>query len=121
MDASTSQSLGPILTALHDAAIVVLYLVTSVGGTILAVLLYRSQLVPRWIAVLGLIGYPVLFVGCILDLFGVADVTKGAGLVAVAPGGLFELILPIWLLAKGFSSSSQALPGKDDRQIERTR
>jgi len=121
MDASTSQSLGPILTALHDAAIVVLYLVTSVGGTILAVLLYRSQLVPRWIAVLGLIGYPVLFVGCILDLFGVTDVTKGAGLVAVAPGGLFELILPIWLLAKGFSSSSQALPGKDDRQIERTR
>jgi hypothetical protein len=121
VDASTSQSLGPILKALHDEAIVVLYLVTSVGGTILAVLLYRSLLVPRWIAVLGLIGYPALFVGCILDLFGVTDVTKGAGLIAVAPGGLFELILPIWLLAKGFSSSGQALPGKGVPQIQRTR
>src|ERR1035437_1157869 len=94
--------------------------ISRVGGTILAVLLYRSRLVPRWIAVLGLIGYPVLFVGCILDLFGVTDVTKGAGLIAVAPGGLFELILPIWLLAKGFNSSSQALPGKDDPQIVKT-
>jgi hypothetical protein len=51
IDASTSQSLGPILKALHDEAIVVLYLVTSVGGTIFAVLLYRSRLVPRRLAV----------------------------------------------------------------------
>jgi len=120
IDASTSHSLGPILKAVHDQAIVVLYLVTSVGGTILAVLLYRSNLVPRWIAVLALIGYPMLFVGCVLDLFDVTDVTKGAGLVAIAPGGLFELILPIWLLAKGFNSSAQALPGQDDPQIAKT-
>jgi len=121
VDASTSQSLGPILKALHDLAIVVLYLVTSVGGTILAVLLFRSNLVPRWIAVLALIGYPMLFVGCVLDLFDITDVTKGAGLVAIAPGGLFELILPIWLLAKGFNSSAQALPRKDDPQFAKTR
>ena len=121
IDASTSHSLGPILKAVHDQAIVVLYLVTSVGGTILAVLLYRSQLVPRWIAVLALIGYPMLFVGCVLDLFDVTDVTKGAGLIAIAPGGLFELILPIWLLAKGFNSSAQALPGKGDPQVAKTR
>jgi Domain of unknown function (DUF4386) len=119
--ASTSASLGPILKALHDQVIVVvLYLVTSVGGVILSVLLYRSLLVPRWIAVLGLIGYLVLFVGGVLDLFAVTDVTKGAGLIAVAPGGLFELILPIWLLVKGFNPSSQALPGIDDRQIVKT-
>jgi len=120
LNASSSQSLGPILKATHDLAIVVLYLVTSVGGTILAVLLYRSRLVPRWIAVLALIGYPVLLVGCVLDLFGVTDVTKGAGLVAVAPGGIFELILPIWLLVKGFSSSVQVLPGQDVPQVVRT-
>ena len=121
IDASTSHSLGPILKAVHDQAIVVLYLVTSVGGTILAVLLYRSNLVPRWIAVLALIGYPMLFVGCVLDLFDVTDVTKGAGLIAIAPGGLFELILPIWLLAKGFNSSVQVVPDKRAPQIVRTR
>ena len=121
IDASTSQSLGPILKALHDQAIVVLYLVTSMGGTILAVLLYRSRLVPRWIAVLALIGYPMLFVGCVLDLFDVTDVTHGAGLLAIAPGGLFELILPIWLLAKGFNPPSQAQPSHEAPQLVRTR
>jgi hypothetical protein len=39
--------------------------------------LYRSRLVRRSIAVLGLVGYPVLFVGCVLDMFDVPDVTKG--------------------------------------------
>jgi hypothetical protein len=105
VDASSSQSLGAVFKGLHDVAIVVLYLVTSVGGTILAVLLLRSHLVPRPLAVLALIGYPVLFVGCVLDMFGATDVTQGAGALAIAPGGLFELILPIWLLARGFSHS----------------
>jgi hypothetical protein len=66
-------------------------------------LLYRSKLVPRPLAVLGLIGYPVLLAGAVLAMFGVIDVTQGAGMLAMLPGGLFELILPIWLLAKGFS------------------
>jgi hypothetical protein len=103
VDAASSQSLSSVFKGLNDVVIVVLYLVTSVGGTILAVLLLRSHLVPRPIAILGLIGYPVLFAGCVLDMFGATDVTVGSGLLAVVPGGLFELILPIWLLAKGFS------------------
>jgi hypothetical protein len=103
VDAGSSQSLSTVFKGLNDVAIVVLYLVTSVGGTILAVLLLRSHLVPRPLAVLALIGYPVLFVGCVLDMFGATDVTAGSGLLAIAPGGVFELILPIWLLAKGFS------------------
>jgi len=70
---------------------------------ILAYLLYRTRLIPRWIAILGVIGYPVLLIGTVFDLFNVIDVTQGAGLVFVVPGGLFELILPIWLLAKGFA------------------
>jgi hypothetical protein len=79
------------------------YLFTGASGGIFAFLLYRSRLVPRPLAVLGLIGYPVLLAGAVLAMFGVTDVTQGAGLLAVVPGGLFELILPIWLLAKGFS------------------
>ena len=40
-------------------------------------------------------------------LFDLTDVTQGAGVLAVAPGGLFELILPIWIFAKGFTTSGQ--------------
>jgi hypothetical protein len=108
VNAAAAQTLGPVLKSVHDVGIVVLYLVTSVGGTIFAFLLYRSQLVPRPLSVLGLIGYPVLLVGSVLAMFGATDLTQGAGLLAVVPGGLFELILPILLLVKGFSHPAAA-------------
>jgi hypothetical protein len=113
IDASASQSLGSLVRSLHDVSIVLLYLVTSVSGTIFTFLLYRSRLVPRPIATLGLIGYPILVAGAVLDMFGVLDVTQGVGLVTIVPGGLFELILPIWLLVKGFShpTTTQAPTG----------
>jgi len=103
LDAGASSGLAALLQAQHGVAILMIYLVTSAGGMCMAVLLYRSRLIPRWIAVLGLVGYPSLLIGCALDLFDVVDVTQGVGLVALVPGGLFELILPIWLLAKGFA------------------
>lgn len=108
VDVSASQPLGSLLQAQHDVAIVMVYLITSVAGGILAFLLYQTRLIPRWLAVLGVIAYPVLFVGAVLDMFDVVDVTQGAGLLAVIPGGLFELILPIWLLAKGFTTREPA-------------
>ena len=103
VDAAASQSLGSLLKALHDATLVLLYLFTGASGIIFAFLLYRSRLAPRPLAILGLIGYPVLLAGAALAMFGVIDVQQGTGMLAMLPGGLFELLLPIWLLAKGFS------------------
>jgi len=54
------------------------------------------------LAILGLITYPTLLAGSILDMFNVVDVTQGIGMVALVPGALFEFILPVWLLVKGF-------------------
>ena len=69
----------------------------------MATLLYRSRLIPQWLAILGLVTYPTLLVGSILDVFNVVDVTQGIGLVALAPGAVFEFVLPIWLIVKGFN------------------
>jgi hypothetical protein len=83
------------------------YIPTGIGGLILTYLLFVSRLVPRPIAVLGIVGYASLLLGVLLDLLGVLDIVTGAGLVLVAPGGLFEfVVLPIWLVAKGFSSTA---------------
>ena len=87
-------------------ALQLIYLFNGMAGGLFAVLLFRSRLVPRWIAVLGLIGYPVLLVGTLLAIFGVTDVTQGVGMVSVVPGALFELIFPIWLLARGSADSN---------------
>ena len=85
------------------------YLPTGVGGLILTYLLFVSRLVPRPIAVLGGVGYSALLLGVPLDLLGVLDMNAGAGMALFAPGGLFELVLlPIWLIAKGFAPTAAA-------------
>jgi hypothetical protein len=79
------------------------YIPTGIGGVILNYLLFKSKMVPRPISVLGLIGYCLLLLVVPLDLVSAIDADSGAGLVLLTPGGLYEfLILPIWLIARGF-------------------
>jgi hypothetical protein len=83
------------------------YLPTGAGGIILTYLLFVSRLVPRPIALLGLVGYVSLTLGVPLDLLGVLDLNAGPGLLLVVPGGLVELMfLPVWLIARGFASTA---------------
>lgn len=103
VQASALRPLGALFRAQYQVTLVVVFLVTAGAGTILATLLYRSRLIPRWIAMLGLIGYPVMLVGTVLYMFDLIDMLQGAGTAAAAPVGLFELILPIWLIARGFN------------------
>ena len=79
------------------------YIPTGIGGLILNYLLFVSRIVPRPISVLGFIGYTLLLLTVPLDLLGAVDEGSGAGFVMLAPGGLYEfVVLPIWLIAKGF-------------------
>jgi hypothetical protein len=106
--ASSFQTLGAVLLALRHWTWWLVYLINGVATLTLAFLLYRSILVPRFLSVLGLIGGVALLAGTALSLFGLMDIDHGAGLFFVLPGGLFELILPIWLFVKGFNPSAIA-------------
>jgi hypothetical protein len=103
VDGSASSSLGALLQAQHHVAILMIYIATSAAGICMATLLFRSRLIPRWLAILGLVTYPTLLAGSVLDMFNVVDMTQGVGLVALVPGALFEFILPVWLIVKGFN------------------
>ena len=79
------------------------YIPTGIGGLILNYLLFKSRLVPRPISALGFMGYSLLLLVVPLDLVGAVDADAGGGLAMLAPGGGYEfLILPIWLIARGF-------------------
>lgn len=87
-----------------DASVLPVYAVSGAAGLVLSSALWTSKLVPRNLSMLGLVGYPVFLIGTILAMFNLIDVTHGAGMLALVLGGLFELILPIRLFAKGFAS-----------------
>ena len=69
----------------------------AAGCVALCALLYRTRLIPRFLSISGLIGYPILMVGAIAEVFGIH-----IGLLLTIPGMFFELVLPFWLFAKGF-------------------
>jgi hypothetical protein len=102
VDRAASTTLGALLQAQHSVAILLIYLATAAAGICMTTLLFRSKLIPRWLAILGLITYPTLLMGTILDIFNVVNVTHGIGLLALIPGAVFEFVLPVWLLVKGF-------------------
>ena len=87
----------------------VVYAFTGAGGLVLAALLLRSGLVPRWLAVLGVVGYAALLAGVAGEALGVSDMDSGIGVVFYVPGGLFELVLPLLLLAKGFTPTEESV------------
>jgi hypothetical protein len=97
------EALGAVLVGLRHWTLMLVYVYTSVGGVMLSYMLLRTRLVPRGLSVLGLIGYPALLLAAVLDMLGIVDTVGGAGLVGLVPGGLFEILLPIWLIAKGFN------------------
>jgi hypothetical protein len=76
----------------------------GLGGLLFVSVLYQSKLVPRFLSVWGFIGYIVFVSGTILELFGYP-----VGVLLSLPGGLFELSLSGWLIAKGFNGSEIAL------------
>jgi len=69
------------------------------AGLLLCYMFYRARLVPRPLAIWGLIGYAILLSGSVLTILGFHP-----GLIHAIPGGLFELFIGVWLIAKGFSS-----------------
>lgn len=86
----------------------IIFVFTALGGLIFSYLLYLSKLIPRYLSGLGIIGYAMLFLGVVLDMFSIFNINDGAGMLLYLPGGLFELFLPIWLFIKGFNSSAIA-------------
>lgn len=68
------------------------------AGSVAAFLsLYRSGLLPTFLPLVGAVGYGLLAVGAVLELFGLPWSMLFSG-----PGGLFELFLGGWLITRGF-------------------
>ena len=102
-NAASGETLAAVLVALRHSTLMLVYVYTAIGGVMFSYMLLRTRLIPRGLSILGSVGYPALLVAAVLDMLGVVDTVAGFGLIGLVPGGLFELILPIWLFAKGFS------------------
>ena len=98
-DAAYLQILGRLFTQGQLYAYQIGMSTLGVSGLMLCYTLYKAKLLPRWLAVWGLIGYAVIFCGMLSEIMG-----SGLGLASSLPGGLWEIFVGLWLVVKGFNA-----------------
>ena len=92
----------------HAATVVLLgqTLMPALNALLLGSLLYRSRLVPRILPTLGLIGAPILAASVIVGLFRIDHPITALAAIGTLPIAAWEFSLGVWLVVKGFNSSS---------------
>lgn len=102
---STVQAMVDVLTrARHDAGLVAVF-AFSVGAFMYYTLLYRARLVPRWLSAWGLLAVVLMFIACLLSLFGDSPLSDYK--LLAAPIFLQEIVLGFWLMVRGLTSADR--------------
>jgi hypothetical protein len=94
--------LGSLMIDSDATSAVVQTLVFCLGAAIFYVLLYRSRIVPRWIALWGLLAIPFYVAADVLAAYAVIAVNSTAQNLLFAPIFVQEMVLAAWLIARGF-------------------
>jgi Domain of unknown function (DUF4386) len=74
----------------------------ALGALMFYILLYQSRLVPRWLSTWGLVGAALYIVPPLGSMFGLS-----LG-VLMAPLAVQEMVMAVWLIAKGFNPTAIA-------------
>jgi hypothetical protein len=95
------------LVAFHDATFLLgPGIIAGLGnGLMLGYLMYRSGLVPRGMAVLGVVAGPLVALSGIAVLLGTYDQVSAPSLIAAFPEFAWEVTLGVYLVVKGFRPS----------------
>ena len=98
---------GRALVTLYDRIFLVgQSLMPAVNDLLLGYLLYKSRLVPRALAIIGIIGAPMLVAGFLAVVFGAIGQRDPSTFIFAVLVALFEFTLGLWLIIKGFNPSA---------------
>lgn len=104
-DGSSLDIAGQSLVAIHDWTFLLgPGFCVGVNGLLLGYLMYRTGLMPPRLALLGVVGGPLIFLSSIAVLFGAYE-QDGAHILFSVPEAAFEASFAIYLIVKGFRPS----------------
>jgi hypothetical protein len=103
VDTSYFQTSGAMLLAVRSWLSVLVDFPFPMGAVMFNYLLFQTKLTPRWLAVLGIIGGALWLATAPLRMFGYSPPEMD---LLAAPIAIQEMILAVWLIAKGFNSSA---------------
>jgi len=109
VDDAYSSTLGTLLLGAIDIVSPISVIVFTLSALILNYILFRARLVPSWLALWGLIGAALYLVSGLIGVFDSSHTSSSVGIAFAAPTGLAEMVLAVWLIAKGFNRNSSVL------------
>ena len=107
-DASNFQGLGTLLLEADEIGSI-LTIVFCLGALIFNYMLYRTELVPRWLSGWGLVAIAPYLAAGLLAMFGISDALSPTYSVLQLPLALQEMVLAVWLIVRGFNPSAAVL------------
>jgi hypothetical protein len=110
---ASEPALGEAFVALYYRAFLIGpgFMAGLANGVILGYMLYRTELVPRGMTWLGLIGGPLVMITGILVMFDAIERGGAVQTIATIPEFFWELSLSIYCIVKGFRLASPILGG----------
>ena len=101
-DASAFQAVGTVLLYADHWLANMLSMVFCLGALMLYSVFYQSKLIPRWLSGWGLVGAVLYIATPLLSMFGF-DLE-----ILTMPMALQEMVMAVWLIAKGFNPQAIA-------------
>jgi hypothetical protein len=108
--------LGSLMIDSDATGAVVQTLVFCLGAVLFYVLLYRSRIVPRWIALWGLVAIPFYAAADVLAAYAVIDVDSTVQSLLFAPIFVQEMVLAAWMIARGFRPATPSTGREEPRR-----
>lgn len=105
-DRASLGAIGDLLVSVRDHAGLLAVFAFCVGASMYYTLFFRSRLIPRWLSGFGIVAIALLLVACVLALFSGNRITSYIPLAA--PIFVQEMVMAVWLIARGFSSPVSA-------------
>jgi len=104
LDTSSLQTAGKSLLAIHAwTSVLGPNFMLGINTLMCGFLLYQTELVPRTIAGMGLIGAASILLAALLVMFGVILPTSLWRIILALPVASYEMILAVYLIVKGFN------------------
>ena len=85
------------------------------GALMFSSLLFQSRLVPRWLSTWGLVGAGFYIVPSLGSMVGLSSLG-----VLMAPLAVQEMVMAVWLIAKGFNTSAAAEGSPSSKRVNLT-
>ena len=104
-DAFYFQTLGNSIQAENYWGTLIYIIVFTLGALMFYYLLYKSNLIPRFISIWGFIAAILLLTGALLGILGLFPLLKVMSFFG-PPIAINEMVLAVWLIVKGFNTST---------------